>query len=106
MNTNLLILLIAGGVLAWKLGLLKDIMPTPPGNGGGDGLTEDKAALIVARNRPDICQNLRAFSGGFWNCDTEANTIGTIKEWFYKVDPAMVPEFGTIVNYVKKMGWK
>lgn len=103
MNTNLLILLIAGGVLAWKLGLLDTITIKPPG--GGDGLTEDKAALIVARNRPDVCPALREMSGGFWNCDSEPNTIGTIKQWFYHVDANMVSEFGTLVTYVKKMGW-
>jgi len=101
-SINLLILLAAGGILAWKFGVFDDVIKPP---GAGPSLTEDQAALIVSRNRPDICPAMKQMSGGFWNCDNEANTIATVKEWFYKVDPDMVPEFATLVGYVKKMGW-
>jgi len=104
-SINLLILLAAGAALAWKFGLLDDLIKPPGGGGGGPSLTEDQAALIVSRNRADICPAMKQMSGGFWNCDNEGNTIATIKQWFYKVDPDMVSEFVTLVGYVKKMGW-
>ncbi len=113
------IALAAGAYLAYQAGLLDPILvrfgipprrggTLPPGNGGGGGgggLTEDQAALVVARNQSGLCQTMSSMSNGFWNCSSDTNKIATMKQWFYKTDPTLVPQYGTLANYVKQMGW-
>jgi hypothetical protein len=105
------ILIAAVAYYAWQKGWLRNLGVQPPSTQPGatpapvPGLTEDQAALIIGNNRPDLCANISTWSGGQFNCSTDANHIALVKHWWNTLNPPERSQYGTLAAYATAMGW-
>ena len=69
-------------------------------------ISHREAALIVARNRPDICRYLSQEIHQQWNCNSEDATVEAIAHWFYEMEPPEAMEYRDLIELVIAKGWR